>query len=387
DASFRTDDNLQDGLLSYYSSGFNASAKLGYVGTGFNRLNIIGSMRRINFNGLNNDEDIMLGRFEYNANFLKRVIGTSTYYQIGTGREQRRTYSFTLVQAGMGTHSWVDYNDNGIEELNEFEPAVFADQARYIKVYLPGNDFIKSNSNEFNQSLRLQAPQQWQGANILKRTIYKFNTITSYRADRKVTDNSFEQILNPFLLNIADSSLLSVNSLIKQTTFFNRSGAKFGMEHTIQTQRGKQFLYSGFESRRTDKNQLTSRLRLFKQFNLVFEAEQSLKESGNNFFENRNYKYKTTHLFPELFFQTRKGLRVGTYYKYTEAFNAPELGNESAFLFETGVEFRYFILNKGNIDANFASHMINYNGNPNSPIAYDLLNGLSNGRNYTWKIL
>lgn len=384
--NFRTDDQVNFNQFSYSSSGFNLNGGLSHTGKKHNRLNMIGSYRNFNLANNSDDEETILGRVEYNSSFLKRSIISSTYYQIGTGREQKRTYSFALVQAGFGTHTWNDYNGNGIEEINEFEPAIYADQAKYVKVYLPGNEFIKSNSNEFNQSIRIQAPVHWQGANKWKRWIAKFNTVTSYKADRRITDNSLQTIINPFDLNVADTSLIAVNSLIKQTTFFNRSNAKFGLEHSIQSQRGKQFLYSGFESRRTEKNQLISRLGILRKFNLVLELERSMKENLNNFFENRNYRYQSEKVFPELFFQSTKGFRIGTYYKYTQAINDEAFGNDQAYISEYGLEMRYFIINRGNIDAKLASHQIKYNGNPNSPLAFDLLNGLSNGQNLTWNL-
>lgn len=386
DASIRNDDQINGKSFSYASTGVNLSGNLEHSGKKQNRLSMTGSYRKLNYVAVSDDEEVILGRIEYNANFFKRVVTTSTYYQIGTGREQKRTFSFALVQSGNGTHTWVDYNKNGIEEINEFEPAVYADQAKYVKVYLPGNEFIKSNSNEFNQSLRLQAPADWQGATPFKRFVFRFNSISSYKADRKITDNSLATIINPFKLNVADSSLISINSLIKQTTFFNRSNSKFGIEHNIQSNRGKQFLYNGFEWKQTDKNQMSVRFGFAKRFNVVTELESQLKQNRNQYFENRNYKYKAEHIFPELFYQTRKGLRLGTFMKYTEALNAPEFGNESAYITEYGLEFRYFIINKGNIDAKFSTHDIKFTGNSNSPLAFDLLNGLSNGRNMTWNI-
>ena len=290
------------------------------------------------------------------------------------------------MQSGNGTHTWNDYNKNGIEEINEFEPAIYADQAKYVKVWLPSNEFIKSNTNEFNQTLRLQAPNSWQSANSFKRFVARFNTITSFKADRRLTDNRLLTIINPLQLEVSDSSLIAVNSLVKQTTFFNRSSAKFGVEHTIQSNKGKQFLNSGFEWKQFEKNQIITRLGLGKQFSLVLDMEQSRKQNRNDFFENRNYNYTSGIIYPELFFQTAKGFRVGTYYKYTEALNAPQYGNDQAYISEYGLELRYFIINRGNIDAKVASHQINFTGNANTPLAFDVLNGLNNGQNITWKM-
>ncbi len=386
DAIYRTDYLPLSNGFNFTSAGTNLSANLEHSGPKLNRLKFVGSYRNLHIAGLNNDDEVILSRIEYNANFFKKLISTATYYQIGTGREQKRQFSFALVQSGYGTHTWIDYNKNGIEELNEFELAVFNDQAKYVKVYLPTNEFIKSNSNEFNQTVRIQAPSVWQTSTAFKRFVAKFNSITSYRADRKITDNRLQMIVNPFQLNVSDSSLIAVNSLIKQTTFFNRSNSKFGLEHTIQTNKGKQFLNSGFEWKQNDKQQLISRFGFNKRVNLVIDAEVSKKQNRNEFFENRNYNYNSKILRPELFYQTLKGMRFGAYYKYTEAINSPEFGDDQAYIGESGIEVRYFIINKGNIDIKLASHNINFIGNANSPLAFDVLNGLSNGKNLTWNI-
>lgn len=386
DGNYRADYQPLGGALSYLSAGTNLNAMLEHSGQKMNRLKFVGSYRKLNEVGTVNDDEVILSRIEYNSSFFKKVISSSTYYQVGTGREQKRQFSYALVQAGNGTHTWVDYNGNGIEEINEFEPAVFKDQARYVKVYLPTNEFLKSNTNEFNQTIRIQAPQNWQSGNARKRFLSRFNTITSYRADRRITDNRLETILNPFKLDVSDSALIAVSSLIKQTSFFNRSNAVFGLEHNIQTNKSKQFLNSGFEWRQSDRQQLVGRLAFNRSVNLVLDAVSAVKQNRNDFFENRNYNYRLRSLQPELFYQTLKGIRIGTYFRYTEAFNAPEFGDDRAFISETGLEFRYFIINKGNFDAKVASHRINFKGNANSPLAFDVLNGLSNGQNLTWTL-
>ncbi|MDI1233065.1 MAG: hypothetical protein PSX81_02155 [bacterium] len=386
DASVRNDYLPIGEVFQQSSTAYNGMGTLEHNDAKNNRLLLTSNYRKLETKNQTAPEQTILNRIEYNANFFKKVIGTTTYYQIGTGREQKRQFSYTLVQAGFGTYAWIDYNGNGIEELNEFEIATYSDQAKYVKVYLPTNEFIKSNTNEFNQTIRMQAPQKWQSANSFKRFATRFNTITSYKADRRITDNSLLTIINPFKLDVADTALIAVSSLIKQTTFYNRTSAKFGIEHTIQTSRVKSFLNSGFEWRKIDKQNMILRYGFNKQFNVVTALEVQSKQNTNQFFTNRNYNYKTNSIFPEIFYQTLQGFRMGLFYKYLEAANQKDLGGELVYISEVGAELRYFVINKGNIDAKITSHNINYKGNPNSPLAFDLLNGLSNGQNITWNI-
>ncbi len=386
EGSARTDYLPEQQSLAQSAVAYNATSTAEYNSAKSNRLSVTTNFRNIKNVTSPDAEQTILNRIEHSANLFKRVVSTTTYYQIGTGREQKRQFTFTLVQPGQGNYTWVDYNGNGIEELNEFELATYTDQGRYVKVYIPTNEFIRSNTNEFNQTLRIQAPQSWQTKRWFKRSLSRFNTITSYKADRKITDNRFSTIINPFKLDVADTSLIAVSSLIKQTTFYNRTSAKFGIEHTIQTGRTKTFLNSGFEWRKIDKQNMIVRYSFSKAVNLVNAFEMQNKTNTNQFFVNRNYNYNTRSVFPELFYQHIKGFRMGLFYKYLEAFNAKELGGEEAYIAELGTEVRYFVVNKGNIDAKFTYHSINYKGNSNSPLAFDLLNGLSNGNNLTWNL-
>src|SRR5690606_40670787 len=64
-----------------------------------------------------------LGRIEYGLTPFKGAISTSILYELGSGREQRISYTYLQVAAGQGNYIWSDYNNNGIKEQNEFEPA------------------------------------------------------------------------------------------------------------------------------------------------------------------------------------------------------------------------------------------------------------------------
>ncbi len=52
------------------------------------------------------------------------------------------TFRYVKVTPGQGTHTWTDYNGNGVAEVGEFEPAPFPHLAEYIRVRVPTDSFI-----------------------------------------------------------------------------------------------------------------------------------------------------------------------------------------------------------------------------------------------------
>jgi hypothetical protein len=82
-------------------------------------------------------ERTLINRVELGLRLFKGIVVANSFYEAGSGLETRKEFSYLEVQPGQGVYSWTDYNGNAIKELNEFELAAFADQARYIRVFIP----------------------------------------------------------------------------------------------------------------------------------------------------------------------------------------------------------------------------------------------------------
>ena len=74
-------------------------------------------------------ENTLLTNFDYQARWFKGAVQLGLFYEIGSGMEQKNEYTYLKVVNGQGVYQWIDYNGNGIEELNEFEIAKYADEA------------------------------------------------------------------------------------------------------------------------------------------------------------------------------------------------------------------------------------------------------------------
>src|SRR5215217_7278470 len=158
------------------------------------------------------DDRTLLGRVEYRINELKGFITGNVFYELGTGQEQRKDFAYLEVPAGQGQYIWNDYDSNAVQSLNEFEIAVFQDQARFIRILVPTNEFVKANYTTFNYSFSFnpRSVLDKKESSRLSKFAARFNWQTSMQKSKKsVARDAVE--LNPFKYNLQDTALLTLN--------------------------------------------------------------------------------------------------------------------------------------------------------------------------------
>ncbi|MGB8192245.1 MAG: hypothetical protein WCF67_10015, partial [Chitinophagaceae bacterium] len=174
-------------------------------------------------------DNSLLGRTQYEINEWKGLLTGGILYEVGSGQEQKRDYTFLEVPAGQGEYTWIDYNQDGIQQLNEFEVAVFQDQAKYIRIFTPTNEFIKANYNTFNYqvSLNPRAAINLSTATSFKKFIAKVNLQSSWQISKKEISTGIVEF-NPFGNALNDTSLITLNSVFVNTFSFNRFSSVWG---------------------------------------------------------------------------------------------------------------------------------------------------------------
>jgi len=330
-------------------------------------------------------ENTLLGRLEYNAKALKGFISSNTFYQIGSGQELRREFSFLEVNDGQGTHLWNDYNDNGVKELNEFEVAGANNQfqANYIKVFTPTNDYIRVFSNQFNQVLFLRPNALLSGEEGWRKWLGKFSNKSAYRAERKT--QIAEDAYNPLNTNVSDSSLISINSSFSNTLYFNRLSSKFGIEYFYLNNKSKNLLTNGFESRQILQHEVRGRYNLSRVLSVESRVNLSERGTSSEFFQNRNYTIESREAEPEIIYQPSVKFRTSVSVIYSERENL--LGSEYSYNRTAAVEFRFNEAGKGSFSLNLQYIDIVFNSTTNNSLAFEMLDGLTPGGNITWNLL
>ena len=331
-------------------------------------------------------ERFYLGQLEHSDIFLNGFLSINSFLSTSTGRELKRDYTFLKVLTGSGTHQWRDYNTNGIEELNEFEIAFFVDSANYIKIFIPSNEYIDVLITRFSQSVSLDPNklESLSNNNFLK----KFSSSVSINSEKKNFRQTNSYLSNPYLLNFRDTNLIFSNSIIRTGLFYNRFKQKFGTELFYNISINNLFTTNGIDSRFSKEYNLKSRFTVSNKVQLQSSGIIGNKIFDSQFFNTRDYSIIYQEITLGSTFSINDKSRFSQSIRYNEKtnqnFNEPGNISDKAKTSSLESEFVQNSTKNGVFNAKMAFTFIQYNTTVNSPIAFEMLQGLQPGANITW---
>lgn len=334
----------------------------------------------------NNSENNINGRIEHSMKFLKGVFASTIFYEIGTGQELKREFSYVEVAHGQGVYAWTDYNSNGIKELNEFEVAVFQDKANYIRIFTPTNEFIKVYSNQLSYTFNIMPQKIWFNKKGIRKFISRFNNNAALRINKKTSSSDFIKIVNSFdnFSGKEDSLIVSVNSTLRNNLSFNRTSSNWGADYIFQVNKNKMLLVNGYDSRYSINNGIKLRWNINNIFTIQEYLNTGNKIYESEYFSTKNYNIKHQHTESTIDIQTNMYFRISLIHKFNIKTNI--IGNEKSNTNDFGTEIKYNSPKRGNIVIGLNFIKINYNQISNNSVSYEMLEGLLPGNNLTWMI-
>ena len=337
------------------------------------------------------DDRTILGRTEYLVNEWKGLLTGNVLYELGTGQEQRRDYAYLEVPAGQGEYTWIDANGDGIQQLNEFEVARFQDQAKYIRIFTPTNEFRKANYTTFNYSVSLNPRAVLTEANTrgFGKFVARFNLQSSLQKSKKsIAKGDFE--FNPFKYSIQDTALLTNATSLLNTVSFNRFSNRWGIDISNIRNSGKSLLTYGYETRQTIDWNAKLRWNVSSSITFDVNGKKGINALYTPSFGNRNYELVIYNVEPRLSLIRGTVFRLQSSYKLELKNNKPEYGGEESVSNALQLETKYNVLQNSSIDAKFTYNNIRFNvpsaTAKNLSVEYIILDALRPGSNYLWSL-
>lgn len=330
------------------------------------------------------DDKSLNSRIQYNQKFLEQLINWNTVFEINSGSIPQQGFTYVEVDEGQGAYTWIDYNENGIQELEEFELAQFQDQGTYVRVLLPNQVFIKTHQNRFSQLLTIN-PKILLANNDTKNSFWShFYNQTSYLVDRKIRRDNDGFDINPFK-DYGDDQL-GLNLSFRNVLFFNRGEQHYTTSYTYLSNKTRNLLSVGAIENGLKSHQLNFLHKFEKTwlFNLLFNIAE--RESFSENFVSKNFIINEMEFNPKISYLFSDNATFSVFYQYSNKENG--IGNlERLEQQKLGLSFLFSKNQKSAINGELNYFNNDFKGSANSPVAYQMMQGLQPGKNFTWSLL
>jgi len=372
--------NASNTARFFINSDFNPNQRLNFLVTYRNNTNYL-------VDGDPKDEETLIARADWYAGFFNRHIRSDLTYAIGNGRELKREFVYVQAPAGQGTHTWRDDNGDGIQDLSEFYIAINPDEKNYIKIFVPTTEFVFAYENNFNYRLNFELPRNWRKEVGLKKLLSKFSGVSSWNIIKRITNTDLKARILPFYNEIPDQDILSLKESVRSRVFFNRANPGLGLDFGYFRSSSKQLLSQGFEGRSQEEYSANARVNLSKVYSLKLLYSWGYLASNSDFLKGRIYHVGQQKITPELAWQPSTNFRLSTFYSYSKKTNLQGEPMEEATIHDLTANARISKATNFSMDAFLKYSNIDFIGDPNTPVAYEMLEALQPGQNYSWSII
>ncbi|MFN0013056.1 MAG: hypothetical protein ACKVU2_00790, partial [Saprospiraceae bacterium] len=341
-------------------------------------------------------QESYLGRVDYSVSAWKNAVTFTTGYEISSGQTPRVEYNYLRVNPGEGQYTWIDRNLDSVLTVDEMEIAVFQDQASYVRVAVTTPDYVRTNNTALNQSLRLDPRPLWVQSKITwQRLLARFSVQSNLQINRRVLAAApGESAWNPFDIAVADTALVSVSSVTRHVLYVNRANPMWDASIARSDNRSRSALTIGAESRRLADWAVHGRVNFGQVWSIELDLVRGQRDNDSEQFSVRDYAIRYWKILPKLTWLPARTFRLTAAYTWQDGLNTlptaeaarqndwsaeltwnpPGKPNGSGFRAVTSLRAR----------ANFVQ--VDYTGVPNSAVAYAMLDGLQNGKNFLWSL-
>ena len=218
---------------------------------------------------------------------IPELLTITLSIQNQNGVQPLTEFHFIKVPAGSGQYAWIDFNGDGIKQIDEFQIAQFPSQAEYMRIALPSPRLIKVVDNQLQAVVQLHpsfAANSW-----IERQLLKFFDDFSLAIRQKKRNNKL------FLMELSDTANVFANMQV-----LNRFGINVfqGMKFLITTQYqfNRDLLLGGFQQQKLWSNTFALNQRLTDRLNTQIQFKTGSKATQSQLFAQNNYHIRSRSL-------------------------------------------------------------------------------------------
>lgn len=327
--------------------------------------------------------EVINSKLHYNQQLFNQFVIWNTSYQNTSGNSPQRDYTYIETEVGQGFYTWIDYNENGLQELDEFEIAQFSDQANFLRVALPNIRYLPTQEAKLQQNIQLNFAK-WSNKKGLKKVLsHAFNQFTISAQNNQFREGNLWNI-NPF--NKADSRSVTNQFMIRNSFVINRGKAHYTTTYNYNKTRQKTTLSFGNQENRIENHQIIFQHKFKEKWQMELLGEQIISTVDNENFPSRNYRISTQSLAPSIRYFFDKKQEIKASYVTTKKDN--RIGKlESLAQQQIALNYQLTSENTNSILIEIKAIKNKFKGSSFSSVGYQMLAGLQPDNNLTWNLL
>ena len=325
------------------------------------------------------NENSFASKLDYFIN-ISKLFKINGSYEISNGQEALREIRYVKVNEGYGNYTWVDYNNNQIEEYNEFEISHFSDTADYMQISFPTNEYFNVKNTRVSQQIQLK-PNTKKTKGLFYELTF-FENLINFEINRKLTSNNWEEILVPFIQSDINN-VLSLKFNFNNTLIYQPKNKNIFLSYKIDNNIFRNSFRWDKKLSENIKHNIGCKLNVFNlitQTNIYFDK---VKLNNDNLF-NQNY------LIDKKGFDLEIGIK-NKFFKPSIIFNYYTKKNRTTDYnlkgFKISPQLKLNRKNNLSFSSNFTLYRIDYSGELNNAVSYQMLEGLSTGNGLKWSTI
>ena len=385
----RTDKEVFQGVFLEKSYSGTSIAKIGYQNPDNLTLLITTTHRQFQVHdttfirfGLTN-QNTFLSNIQGSWQDKFRKFQLNLIYETLTEQIARRQVSYIEVNTGLGQYEWIDYNQNGVQELDEFQISISPLQANFVKLLLPTQQLFPTITSSVSGVLRIEPGNRAKKINPnQKKWLQAIQLQTTIRVEQKkdALKNQFSNYIIALKRTTSDSTLLSAQYQFRQELFVLRNSPKGDASVAYSSNAYRFFLNSGNEYRQNNQWQVKGRVNFSSSRSVETAFQLGRKQSIAELLPERNFNIHFLQLNPSFNWQITRKIRCTFGYIWSEKKdNYLTISNVKTNKITGDLRANLGGRNTVFIKLDFFNHRLM--GPPNTSTQFELLEGTQPGKN------
>ena len=315
---------------------------------------------------------------------FKRAIDLNTRYEASTERTPTLQEIYIRTGPELGQFVWVDDNEDGIIQIDEFLPEQTPNEGTYVQTFVPSDSL--SSIISVRALVRLQLdPSRWWGRDQtgIKKILRQVSSRTTFEVQEKSREQNLAQIYLLSLSRFRDPvNTLNGRLRINQDVSLFRQVPKVGVDLRYSQLRSLSELAAGEEIRFVNTWRTEGRYTPSRRWGFKLKSEWENSRLSSESFSSRNYRIESIRIEPEVVSNISSSFSIvaGSIW----ARKNDDIGDREAVVWRIPLELRYRKVRRAQLTARSEIAIVNLSGDASGLAAFELTDGRGPGTSYLW---